>query len=77
LDAARSGRLFPPGSTCHAFPARILGVDLPIQILSGEELTVDEANQLLSMRLGASEPKKLAPGNVLEDRRYEETLYVF
>jgi hypothetical protein len=38
---------------------------------------VVETTRLLSMRLEASEPKKLAPGNVLEDRRYEETLYVF
>jgi len=77
LDAARSGRLFPPGSTRHAFPARILGVDLPIQILSSEELAMDEANQLLRARLEASELKKLPPGSVLDGKRYEETLYIF
>ena len=77
VEVVKRGDVFPPKSTRHRIPARPIGVGLSLDILMGDEKTLDEVNQSLSKQLKSSRLKRLPPGSIYRGRRFEDTLYVF
>jgi len=77
VEVVKRGDVFPPKSTRHRIPARPIGVGLSLDILMGDEKTLDEVNQILSKQLKSSRLRRLPPGSVYRGRRFEDTLYVF
>ncbi len=77
VEVVKRGDVFPPKSTRHRIPARPIGVGLTLDILMGDEKTLEEVNQRLSKQLKSSRLRRLPPGSVYRGRRFEDTLYVF
>lgn len=77
LEMARRGEVFSFKATRHVVPARPVGVDVPLDLLRDEDLTLEEANQRLKEMLEGRALRRVSPGSMREGRRYEEELYVF
>jgi hypothetical protein len=71
------GKLFPHKSTRHVIPARPLGVNVPLELLRKDNLSDKEANAALLRILESKKLKKFPPGSIIENRRYEEEIYMF
>jgi len=74
-SVALRGEVFIHKATRHVIPARPLGIDVPLDWLTGR-YSLEEARKMLVDHLSRRKIKRLPPGTVL-DRRYEEELYVF
>lgn len=72
---ALSGDVFIHKATRHVIPARPMGINMPLEYLTGK-YTMDEALDKLLLLLSKRSLKILPPGSIL-DRRYDEELYVF
>jgi len=75
IRAALSGRIFPHKATRHIIPARPLFLNIPLDALKDarpREVVEEELRQLLSSK----KVRKLPPGLMIEDRRYEEEVYI-
>jgi len=77
LFFSSKGEVFAPKATRHVFPTRILGVNVSLELLKGEKLKLDEANEKLQTQLSSRKLMKLPGGQIIDGRRYEEPLYVF
>jgi hypothetical protein len=77
LEAAKSGRVFPPKATRHIVPARPFGVDVPLELLRDMVISVEEANRRLSKMLETKSLRRVPPGYRWGSRRYEEAVYLF
>ncbi len=77
LEAVKSGRVFPPKATRHIVPARPFGVDVPLELLRDNVISVEEANRQLSKILEAKSLRRVPPGYRWGSRRYEEAVYLF
>jgi len=77
LHFSLKGEVFAPKATRHVFPTRILGVNVPLELLKGEKLKLDDANGKLQTSLSNRRLVKLPGGQIFEGRRYEEPLYIF
>ncbi|MEM0000333.1 MAG: ParB N-terminal domain-containing protein [Desulfurococcaceae archaeon] len=72
---ALRGEVFIHKATRHVIPARPLGINIPLDWLTGS-YSLSEVEKMLVEHLSRRRIKKLPPGTIL-DRRYEEELYVF
>jgi len=71
------GDLFPHKATRHIIPARPLGIDVPIEILRNRDLELQQANRQLIEMLKKKPLQRLDPGSLIENRRYEEQVFLF
>jgi len=71
------GEVFAPKATRHIFPTRILRVNAPLELLEGEKLKLDQANEKLQVSLSNRKLVNLPGGQIIDGRRYQEPLYVF
>jgi len=76
VQAAKQERLFAPKTTRHLIPARPLHINVPIAWLR-EEVALGAINDRFMAHLRAKELRRLAPGQVISGRYYEEELFVF
>ena len=77
LETVKSGRVFPPKATRHIVPARPFGVDVPLELLRDDVISVEEANRRLSKMLEAKSLRRVPPNYRWGSRRYEESVYLF
>lgn len=77
VEAAMSGRMFIPKSTCHIVPARPIGVNVPLNLLRDKSKSIEAANRRLLEILRGKTLRKVSPGNRWRQRRYDEALYIF
>jgi len=80
VDVRRSGLrndLFPHKATRHIIPARPLGINVPIEILQDRRMGLQQANKQLIEMLTRRPVKRLDPGSLIENRRYEEQIFLF
>ena len=61
LESVKSGRVFPSKATRHILPARPFGVDVPLELLRDDVISVEEANRRLSMMLEAKSLRRVPP----------------
>jgi hypothetical protein len=76
LRFALKGEVFAPKATRHVFPFRMLGVNVPIELLDGKRFGQDEANEKLQTLFSNRKLVKLAGGQIVDGRRYEEPIYL-
>jgi hypothetical protein len=76
VEAALSGRVFAHKTTRHIMAARPMGVDVPLDWLSGER-SLEDVNREMVEHLKNRSVKVLPQGSLFEGRRYEEELWVF
>ncbi len=79
-DVRRSGLRddpFPHKATRHVMPARPLGINVPIEILQNRAIGLSEANKKLIEMLKKRPLERLEPGSLIENRRYEEQVFLF
>ena len=69
--------LFPHKATRHIIPARPLGIDVPIEILQNQHMKLPQVNRQLIENLKTRQLQKLQPGAMIENRRYEEQVFLF
>ena len=75
VDGALSGKLFPPRSTRHVVPGRLLKLEAPIEILAEQDL--QKATEQLGSLIRDRKLKILPPNSKVNDRIYEEEVYIF
>jgi len=71
------GDPFPHKATRHIIPARPLGIDVPIEVLRSQRMGLLQANRQLMEALKKRRLERLDPGSLIENRRYEEQVFVF
>jgi len=76
-EAGLSGRLLPHKVTRHVIPARPLSVNVPLNMLTGGDSTLKEANEEFVSSLRARRMTQRPSGAVIESRRYEEETFIF
>ena len=76
VQAAKRERLFAPKTTRHLIPARPLHINVPTAWLK-EEIALEALNERFMEHLRAKGLRRLAPGQVISGRYYEEELFVF
>ena len=76
VDNAKSGNVLPCKATRHIIPGRPLGVDVPLQLLRDPSLSLEEANERISVMLSLRRFEKLPPGTIWRGLRYDEDIYV-
>jgi len=69
--------LFPHKATRHIIPARPLGINVPIEILQNQHMKLPQVNRQLIENLKTRQLQKLQPGAMIENRRYEEQVFLF
>lgn len=72
-----TGRPFPHKATRHMIPARPLRIDVPLEILRDRDGNLRELNNKLMSDLHAKNLKRIPPGALIKDRRYEEEIFIF
>jgi len=77
IDIARRRRVLTFKATRHIIPARPVGVDVPLSLLRGTSLSVEEANERLWTLLSRRRVRHLPTGSFWMGRRYDGDLYVF
>ncbi len=74
VEAALTGTLFPPNTSRHVIPTRPVGIDVPLDTLTG---SIEEADRQLSSRLSELTVRFVDRGATYNGRAYEEDLVVF
>jgi len=75
--AGLTGRLLPHKVTRHIIPARPLGVNVPLKILTDQGAQLLEANQSFVSSLQARKMTRRPSGTIIGGRRYEEETFIF
>jgi L-serine kinase (ADP) len=76
VQAVKEERLFAPKTTRHLIPARPLNINIPTAWLR-EDVALEDVNERFMEHLKAKGLRRLAPGQVISGRYYEEELFVF
>ena len=76
-DFGVHGSLLPHKVTRHIMPSRPLRVDIPLDMLTKQGKTKQEANRELHELLSARRVQEKPPGSVVDGRRYEEETLIF
>lgn len=76
-DFGLTGQLLPHKVTRHVIPSRPLEIDVPLQMLTDKEISLEEANRELGEFLARRHIDKKPAGSIVEGRRYEEELLIF
>jgi len=71
------GVLLPHKVTRHVMPSRPLRIDISLDLLRGENMTREVAEEKLVKALARRRVDRRPPGSVVDGRRYEEELLVF
>jgi hypothetical protein len=69
--------LLPHKATRHLIPTRPLGVNVPLEMLQNKNMELEEINRKLMESLKKRRLQKLEAGSVIENRRYEEQVFLF
>ena len=77
IEVTQKGKVFTHKATRHMIPARPMGLNIPLSILQDPNITIEEANELLSQHLHSKNLKRIPPGEILYNRRYEEEVFIF
>ena len=77
VSYALEGRLFPPKSTRHVLPARPIDVDIPLEDLMDQGISLAEAVDKLVGVLSGLEVEERPPGATYHGRVYSEALIRF
>lgn len=77
IEIATRGRVFAFKATRHIVPARPVGVDVPLSLLRDSRVSVERANERLTVLLQWRMLRHEPPGGLWNGRRYDEDLYVF
>jgi hypothetical protein len=77
LRVALKGGVFAPKATRHVFPFRMLGLNVPLELLDAENNRLTEANEKLQRVLSSRRLIELPGGQLVNGRRYEEPIYIF
>lgn len=76
-NAGLTGRPLPPKFTRHVIPARPLGVNVPIGVLTDVGTALQDANSSFVESLRTRGMTRKPPGSVIGGRRYEEETFIF
>ena len=77
VKTALSGEVFAHKATRHIIPARPLNVNVPLELLTSENLSLKEVNEEFRKMLMKKKLKMIPAGSFIENRRYEEDVYLF
>ena len=77
VKTALSGEVFTHKATRHIIPARPLYVNVPLGLLTSENLSLKQANEEFRKMLMKKKLKMIPAGSFIENRRYEEDVYLF
>ena len=77
VKTALSGEVFAHKATRHIIPARPLYVNVPLGLLILENLSLKQANEEFRKMLMKKKLKMIPAGSFIENRRYEEDVYLF
>ena len=77
VKTALSGEVFAHKATRHIIPARPLYVNVPLELLTLENLSLEQANEEFRKMLMKKKLKMIPAGSFIENRRYEEDVYLF
>ena len=76
-DFGVHGSLLPHKVTRHIMPSRPLRIDIPLDMLTEQGVSEQEANRKLDELLSARSIQERPPGSVVDGRRYEEQTLIF
>jgi hypothetical protein len=71
------GQLLPHKVTRHVIPSRPLAFNVPLDLLTNQDISREEADQRLSEVLGKRRLERKPAGSVFDGRRYDEELLIF
>ena len=71
------GQLLPHKVTRHVIPSRPLAFNVPLDLLSNQDISLEEADQCLSDLLGKRRLERQPAGSVFDGRRSDEELLIF
>jgi len=77
VKTALSGKVFVHKATRHVIPARPLNVNVPLKLLTLSSLSLEEVNEEFRRMLMEKKLKMMPAGSYIENRRYEEDVYLF
>jgi len=77
VKTALSGKVFAHKATRHVIPARPLNLNVPLQLLVAPNLSLEEVNEEFRRILMGKRLKMMPAGCRIENRRYEEDVYLF
>lgn len=77
IEMTQKGRVFTYKATRHMIPARPMGLNVPLSILQDPNLTVEDANMILTSYLERKTIHRLPPGSIFHNRRYDEEVFIF
>jgi hypothetical protein len=77
IEVTQRGNVFTNKATRHMIPARPMGLNIPLSILQDPNLSVEDANTLLTSHLKQKSIRRLPPGSMLNNRRYDEEVFIF
>ncbi|HUK50691.1 MAG TPA: hypothetical protein VLV18_06620, partial [Terriglobales bacterium] len=71
------GQLLPHKVTRHVIPSRPLAFNIPLDLLTNQEISREEADKRLSEVLGKRRLERKPAGSMFDGRRYDEELLIF
>ena len=77
LRAGVSLNPFPHKATRHRIPSRPLDINIPLTILTNRDTTLEQANNVVLQFLGSRKLSRMPAGSLIENRRYEEEVFLF
>jgi cysteine synthase len=77
IETAKSGLLLIPKATRHIVPTRPLGVNVPLNLLREENISIEKANHRLSEMLKGKTLRRFSPGTKGRHHQYDESFYKF
>ncbi|PSN84610.1 hypothetical protein B9Q01_00250 [Candidatus Marsarchaeota G1 archaeon OSP_D] len=77
IQSAQQGKLFPPKSTRHVFPVRLLLAQIPIKLLANKKLDQESADDAVSAYFRSLDLVLVKGKSMLEGRRYDEENLLF
>ncbi len=77
VELAMQGRVLTPKATRHRLPARPVQVNVPLEHLRDQVISLEESNSQLRQMLSDRKLARYEPGAEWMGRTYDETLYVF
>ncbi|MEM1588558.1 MAG: ParB N-terminal domain-containing protein [Candidatus Bathyarchaeia archaeon] len=77
INFGLKGLVFPHKVTRHVIPARPMEINVPLEWLKDDSISVEEANNFLINFLSKRKIERIPPGSLFEGRRYEEELFIF
>jgi len=77
VEVAKSGRVFTPKATRHIIPSRPINVKVPLNLLTDDSVSLEEANSWLIDLMKNRRLTFLPQKSLIEGRRYDEETCFF